>query len=51
MKFLEKNLVLPENIAAIKEVLPFNKTVQIIIKEELVTIGFDIADKIYAEGI
>ena len=51
MKFLEENLVLPGNIAEIQEVLLFNKTVQINIKEELVMIGFDIADKIYAEGI
>jgi len=51
MRFLEENLVLPGNIAEIQEVLSFNKTVQINIKEELVTIGFDIADKVYAEGI
>jgi DtxR family transcriptional regulator, iron-dependent repressor len=51
MKFLEKNLVLPGNIAEIQEVLPFNKTIQLIIKDKRVTIGFDIADKISAEGI
>jgi len=51
MRFLETNLVLPENTAEIQEVLSFNKTIQIKIKEKLVTIGFEIADKIYAEGI
>ena len=51
MKFLEKNLVLPENNAYIQEILPFNRTLQIKIKEKLVAISFDIADKIYAEGI
>ena len=51
MRFLEEYLVLPGNIADIQEILPFNKTIQIKIKEQLVTIGFDIADKIYAEGI
>ena len=51
MKFLEKNLVLPGNIAEIQEVLPFNKTIQLKIKDKRVTIGFDIADKISAEGI
>jgi len=51
MRFLEENLVLPGNIAEIQEVLPFNKTIQIKIKEKRVTIGFDIADKISAEGI
>ena len=51
MRFLEENLVLPGNIAKIQEVLPFNKTNRINIQEELVTIGFDIADKIYAEDI
>ncbi len=51
MKFLEENLVLPGNIADIQEVLPFNKTIQICIKEKKVTIGFDVADKIFAVGI
>jgi len=51
MRFLEENLVLPGNIAKIREVLLFNKTVQINIKEKIVTIGFEIADKIYAEII
>jgi DtxR family Mn-dependent transcriptional regulator len=51
MRFLEENLVLPENIADIKKILPFNKTLQIKIKEKLVAIGFNIADKIYAERI
>jgi len=51
MKFLEKNLVLPGNIAEIQEVLPFNKTIQLKIIDKRVTIGFDIADKISAEGI
>jgi len=51
MRFLEKNLVLPGNIADIQEILLFNKTIQIKIKEKLVTLGFDVADKIYAEGI
>jgi DtxR family Mn-dependent transcriptional regulator len=51
MRFLEKNLVLPGNIAKIQEVLPFNKTIQIKIKEKRVTIGFDIAKKISVEGI
>ena len=51
MKFLEENLVLPGNIAEIQEVLPFNKTIQLKIKDKRVTIGFDIADKISAEGI
>jgi len=51
MKFLENNLVLPGNIAEIQEVLPFNKTIQLKIKDKRVTIGFDIADKISAEGI
>jgi len=51
MKFLEKNLVLPGNVANIQEILPFNKTVQIKINEKLVTIGFDISDKIFAEVI
>lgn len=49
MKFLEENLVLPGNMADIQEVLPFNKTIQIKIKEKPVTLGFDIADKIFAE--
>ena len=49
MRFLETNLVLPGNTADIQEVLSFNKTIQIKIKEKLVTIGFEIADKIYAE--
>jgi len=51
MKFLEENFVLPGNIADIQEVLPFNKTIQICIKEKKVTIGFDVADKIFAVGI
>lgn len=51
MKFLEENFVLPGNIADIHEVLPFNKTIQICIKEKKVTIGFDVADKIFAVGI
>lgn len=51
IKFLEENLVLPDNIADIQEVLPFNKTIQIKIKEKPVTLGFDIADKIFAEEI
>ena len=51
MKFLEINLVLPGNTAEIQEVLPFNKTIQLKIKDKRVTIGFDIADKISAEGI
>jgi DtxR family Mn-dependent transcriptional regulator len=51
MKFLEENLVLPGNSAEIQEVLPFNKTIQLKIKDKRVTIGFDIADKISAEGI
>jgi len=51
MRFLEENLVFPGNIAKIQEVLPFNKTIQVKIKEKRVTIGFDIADKISAEGI
>ncbi len=51
MKFLEENLIIPGNIADIQEVLPFNKTIQIIIKEKQVTLGFDIADKIFAEEI
>ena len=51
MRFLEENLVLPGNIAEIQEVLPFNKTIQLKIIGKRVTIGFDIADKISAEGI
>ena len=51
MRFLEKSLVLPGNIADIQEVLSFNKTIQIKIKEKPVTIGFDIADMIFAEEI
>ena len=51
MRFLEENLVLPGNIAEIQEVLPFNKTIQLKIMGKRVTIGFDIADKISAEGI
>jgi len=51
MRFLEMNLVLPGNTADIQEVLSFNKTIQIKINDKLVTIGFEIADKIYAEGI
>jgi DtxR family Mn-dependent transcriptional regulator len=49
MRSLEENLVLPGNIADIQEILPFNKTIQIKIEEKLVTICFDVADKIYAE--
>jgi len=51
MNYLEENLVLPGNIASIQEVLPFNKTIQIKIIEKSVTIGFDVADRIFAEGI
>jgi len=51
MRFLEENFILPGNIADIQEILPFNKTILIKIKEKLVTIGFDIANKIYAEGV
>jgi len=51
MRFLEKSLVLPGNIADIQEVLSFNKTIRIKIKEKPVTIGFDIADMIFAEEI
>lgn len=51
MRFLEENLVLPGNKADIQEVLSFNKTIQIRIEEKIVKIGFDIADKIFAEEI
>jgi DtxR family Mn-dependent transcriptional regulator len=51
MNFLEENLILPGNIASIQEVLPFKKTIRIKIIEKLVTIGFDVADRIFAEGI
>ena len=51
MKFLEDNLVLPENCISVLEVLPFNKTIQIEINEKSVTIGFEIAEKIFAKEI
>jgi len=51
MKFLEENLVLPGNTVKIREILPFNKTIQIRIRNKSVAIGFDIADKIFAVGI
>ena len=51
MKFLEDNLVLPGNCISVQEVLPFDKTIQININEKSVTIGFEIAEKIFAKEI
>lgn len=49
MRFLEKNRIIPGNTVKVMEVLPFNNTTQIEIYGNLVTIGFEIADKIYVE--
>lgn len=49
MKFFEENLMLPGSKIDVLEVLPFNKTVRVEIENNPVTIGFDIAEKIYVE--
>ncbi|MCD6577768.1 MAG: metal-dependent transcriptional regulator [Anaerolineaceae bacterium] len=51
MRFLEENLILPGNIANLQEFFPLNKTIQIEITGNLITIGFDAANKIFAERI
>jgi len=51
MKYLEKNNVLPGSIAIIIEVLPFNKTIKLVIGTNSVTLGLDVARNIFVEPI
>jgi len=51
MKFLEENLILPNRIAYIQAIFPEKKTILIKVDNKIVTINFDVAEKIYAESI
>ena len=49
MKYLEENNVLPGSTATIIEVLPFNKTIKLIIGSHSVILGLDVARNIFVE--
>lgn len=51
MKFLESHQVLPGNLAKVIEILPFNKTITLEVNSQPVTLGFDIAKRIFVETI
>ncbi len=51
MRFLEEKNVLPGHVFTIKQIIPFNKTLTISGEKNNVTLGFEIANLIYAEDI
>jgi DtxR family transcriptional regulator, Mn-dependent transcriptional regulator len=51
MKYLEINNVVPGSIAAITEIMPFNKNMKLKIADLSVILGFDVANNIYVEKI
>lgn len=51
MKYLELNNVLPGSIAIVVEVLPFNKTIKLIISGHSVILGLDVANNIFVEPV
>lgn len=51
MKYLEEQSVLPGSTATIIEMMPFNKTIKLIIDGHSVILGKDVAKNIYVEPI
>ena len=51
MKFLEENGIIPGAEVEIAEILPFNQTISLQVKDHPVTIGFPIVKFIYVEKL
>lgn len=49
LKFLERNRIIPDEKVVIIEKLPFNRTITIRINRNKVTLGYDVAENIFAE--
>lgn len=49
LRFLEENGIEPGQAVVMSEILPFNQTVTLIVKENPVTLGFSIARQIFVE--
>jgi DtxR family Mn-dependent transcriptional regulator len=47
--FLEENGIEPGQTVQVKEILPFNQTITLLVDKKDVTLGFSIARQIYAE--
>ena len=49
LKFLEENGIKPGQVVTVKEELPFNQTITLLVEGKPVTLGFPIARKIFVE--
>jgi DtxR family Mn-dependent transcriptional regulator len=51
MKFLEQNGIIPGAVGQILEILPLNRKISLTINHKEVTLGYDVANSIFAETI